>query len=223
MFTQDRPTPAERIYRLKREVLELYGAMAPLVDPLDRLERGDYQFIPEELRPYFRDVSDHLIRSVREVDGFRELLTSVLTANLTQISVRQNEDVRKISAWAGDHRRADADQGHLRDELRAHARASWRVGYPLVLALMARPACCSSGRSSAPVGSSARRLDWSSAPVAQGIERAPPEREVAGSIPARRIKNVSAQWDSAWLSAGQTCQRCRNVRWCHRVPTSNLA
>jgi magnesium transporter len=100
VFSDARPTPAVRIYKLKREVLELYGAVAPLVDPVDRLERGDYPFIPEELRPYFRDVKDHLIRSVREVDSFRELLTSVLAANLTQISVRQNEDVRKISAWA---------------------------------------------------------------------------------------------------------------------------
>ena len=137
VFTQDRPTPAERIYKLKREVLELYGAMAPLVDPLDRLERGDHQFIPEELRPYFRDVKDHLIRSVREVDGFRELLTSVLTANLTQISVRQNEDVRKISAWAAIIAVPTLISGIYGMNFEHMPELSWRVGYPLVLALMA--------------------------------------------------------------------------------------
>ena len=137
MFTQDRPTPAERIYKLKREVLELYGAMAPLVDPLDRLERGDHQFITEELRPYFRDVKDHLIRSVREVDGFRELLTSVLTANLTQISVRQNEDVRKISAWAAIIAVPTLISGIYGMNFEHMPELSWTFGYPLVLALMA--------------------------------------------------------------------------------------
>jgi magnesium transporter len=136
VFTQDRPTPAERIYKLKREVLELYGAMAPLVDPLDRLERGDYPFIPEELRPYFRDVKDHLIRSVREVEGFRELLTSVLTANLTQISVRQNEDVRKISAWAAIIAVPTLISGIYGMNFEHMPELTWRFGYPLALAAM---------------------------------------------------------------------------------------
>ena len=52
------------------------------------------------MRPYFRDVYDHLLRAVQTADQFRELLTSILEANLTQVSVRQNEEMRKISAWA---------------------------------------------------------------------------------------------------------------------------
>jgi magnesium transporter len=100
VFSDSRENPAERIYKLKREVLELHGAVAPLVEPIERLERGDFRFIPDELSPYVRDVKDHLLRFVREIEGFRELLTSILTANLTQFSVRQNDDVRKISAWA---------------------------------------------------------------------------------------------------------------------------
>jgi magnesium transporter len=137
VFTQDRPTPAERIYKLKREVLELYGAIAPLAEPLDRLERGHYPFIPEELRPYFRDVKDHLIRSVREVDGFRELLTSVLTANLTQISVRQNEDVRKISAWAAIIAVPTLISGIYGMNFEHMPEVTWTFGYPLALAGMA--------------------------------------------------------------------------------------
>jgi magnesium transporter len=137
VFTQDRPTPAEKIYKLKREVLELYGAVAPLVEPLDRLERGQYPFIPEELRPYFRDIKDHLIRSVRDVDGFRELLTSVLTANLTQISVRQNEDVRKISAWAAIIAVPTLISGIYGMNFEHMPELEWSFGYPLALALMA--------------------------------------------------------------------------------------
>jgi magnesium transporter len=137
VFTQDRPTPAERIYKLKREVLELYGAIAPLVEPVDRLERGHYPFIPAELIPYFRDVKDHLIRSVREVEGFRELLTSVLTANLTQISVRQNEDVRKISAWAAIIAVPTLISGIYGMNFEHMPELEWTFGYPLSLGGMA--------------------------------------------------------------------------------------
>jgi magnesium transporter len=52
-----------------------------------------------EIRHYFRDVNDHLIRARDQLEGLNDLLTSVLDANLTQIGVRQNEDMRKISAW----------------------------------------------------------------------------------------------------------------------------
>jgi magnesium transporter len=136
VFTQDRPTPAERIYKLKREVLELYGAIAPLVEPLDRLERDDYPFIAAELTPYFRDIKDHLIRSVREVEGFRELLTSVLTANLTQISVRQNDDVRKISAWAAIIAVPTLVSGIYGMNFEHMPELDWTFGYPLALGFM---------------------------------------------------------------------------------------
>src|SRR3954449_7360124 len=90
----------ERIYRLKRQVINLHRAPAPLTEPLGRLADGRFDLVAGELRPYFRDVYDHLLRAVQTADQFRELLTSILEANLTQVSVRQNEEMRKISAWA---------------------------------------------------------------------------------------------------------------------------
>jgi magnesium transporter len=137
VFSTATATPAERIYGLKREVLKLSGAIAPLVEPVDRLERSDFGFIPDELRPYFRDVKDHLIRFVREVDGFRELVTSVLTANLTQISVRQNEDVRRISAWAAIIAVPTAIAGIYGMNFEDMPELRWRLGYPLVLLVIA--------------------------------------------------------------------------------------
>jgi magnesium transporter len=137
VFSHDTATPAEQIYGRKREVLKLYGAVAPLVEPVDRLERGNYGFIPDELGPYFRDVKDHLIRFVREVDGFRELVTSILTANLTQISVRQNEDVRRISAWAAIVAVPTLITGIYGMNFDHMPGLGWTFGYPLVLAVMA--------------------------------------------------------------------------------------
>ena len=99
VFSTEWNNPAERIYLLKREVLEFQQAVGSLVDPLGRLGRGFFKVIPDEMREYFRDVSDHLLRLTDEVATYRDLLTSVLEANLTQVSVRQNEDMRKISAW----------------------------------------------------------------------------------------------------------------------------
>jgi magnesium transporter len=92
--------PTERIYRLKREVIEFHRAASPLLAPLERLERGVFPQVDETLRSYFRDVADHARRVDEQVMGQRELLTSVLEANLALQSVRQNEVVRQISAWA---------------------------------------------------------------------------------------------------------------------------
>jgi magnesium transporter len=90
----------QRIYFLKREVVEFHRAVFPLLAPLEALERGAYPQIGDELRRYFRDVADHVRRADEQVNAQRELLTSILEANLALLSVRQNEVVRTISAWA---------------------------------------------------------------------------------------------------------------------------
>ena len=106
VFSEVGSNPAERIYMLKREVIEFHQSTAPLTEPLDRLVRGQVRSLHQEMPQYFRDVQDHLLRIVEQVSGFRELLTSVLQANLTQVALlqnevgmRQNADMRKISAW----------------------------------------------------------------------------------------------------------------------------
>jgi magnesium transporter len=137
VFSNRRTDSTQRIYSLKREVLELYDAVAPLNEPLDRLERFDFPMIPKELRPYFRDVRDHVIRYVREVDAFRELLTSILAANLTQASVRQNEDVRRISAWAAIVAVPTLITGIYGMNFEHMPELGWTFGYPLALAVIA--------------------------------------------------------------------------------------
>ena len=99
LFSGERVNPAERIYRLQREVLGFRKATAPLIDPIDKLARGHYMQIHPEVRDYFRDVNDHLIRVREQLDAMHDLLTSSLQANLAQVGVRQNEDMRRISAW----------------------------------------------------------------------------------------------------------------------------
>ena len=136
VFSHARTNPAERIYHLKREVLELHDAVAPLLDPIDRLARGHHRLVDEQVHPYFRDVHDHVLRVVDQVESFRDLLTSVLTANLTQVSVRQNEDVRRISAWAAVIAVPTMIAGLYGMNFEHMPELGWTYGYPVVLGLI---------------------------------------------------------------------------------------
>jgi magnesium transporter len=101
VFSPDRVNPAERIYKLKRQVLDMYRNVEPLIEPLERLQSGKQLFAAGglDLGPYFRDIHDHLRREVGRIEIQRELLSEVLNVNLTHVSVQQNEDMRRISGW----------------------------------------------------------------------------------------------------------------------------
>jgi magnesium transporter len=133
MFSPDRSNPAERIYTMEREVLDLHRAIMPLAPAIDRLARGQYELIHPELRTYFRDVHDHLLRVNGRIEGFRDLLSSALQANLTQASVRQNEDMRKISAWVAILAVPTGVAAIYGMNFSNMPELQWRLGYPVVL------------------------------------------------------------------------------------------
>jgi magnesium transporter len=137
VFSGERANPAERIYKLKREVLAFSHAVGPLVDPVDRLSKGRYEVIHPEVRTYFRDVNDHLLRTHDQLEGYRDLLTSVLSANLAQVTVRQNEDVRRITAIVAILAVPTAIAGLYGMNFEHMPELEWTFGYPLVLVLMA--------------------------------------------------------------------------------------
>jgi magnesium transporter len=83
--------PTERIYFLRREATDFYRAVHPLLSPLDGFERGAYGQVGPELRNFFRDVNDHLKLVDEEVIAQRDLLATILQANMAVISVQQNE------------------------------------------------------------------------------------------------------------------------------------
>jgi magnesium transporter len=136
VFSPGRPDRTERIYKLKRETLEFYHAAAPLLDPVDRLARGHFGVIPDEIQAYFRDVNDHLLRVHGQLEALRDLLTAVLQANLTQVAVRQNEDVRKISAAVALLAVPTMIAGIYGMNFEHMPELRWPIGYPLALALM---------------------------------------------------------------------------------------
>ncbi|CAN5174035.1 magnesium/cobalt transporter CorA [soil metagenome] len=99
VFSERRTSAARRIYQLKREVLDFHRNTKPLSDTLEKLATSAVPHTHPELANYFRNVEDHLIKVVAEVENMRDVLSDALEANLAQVSVRQNDDMRTISAW----------------------------------------------------------------------------------------------------------------------------
>ena len=96
----NKPDVSKRIYELFREVIQFHQATQPLAGGLERLTEGETSGIDPEVRRYLRDVQDRVMRVTERSQGFRELLTNILSVNLTLVSVNQNEQTKKISAWA---------------------------------------------------------------------------------------------------------------------------
>jgi magnesium transporter len=152
VFDDDIPAPTARIYGLKREVIEFHRAVWPLLSPLGALEQGAYERVPDDLVSYFRDVADHARRVDEQVSSQRELLTSVLEANLALVSVNQNEVVKKISAVAGIIAVPTFIASVYGMNFDHMPELHQRIGYPLCLAVMAL--------SVAALVTFFRRIDW---------------------------------------------------------------
>jgi magnesium transporter len=133
VFSPARENPTERIYKLKREVLSMHRATAPLIDPLKRLAHGDVPHVHAEIQEYFRDIYDHVARANDAVESMREMLNGILDANTAQISIRQNEDTRKISAWVAIAAVPTLLAGIWGMNFRHMPELSWRFGYPAAL------------------------------------------------------------------------------------------
>jgi magnesium transporter len=127
--------PTERIYFLRREVSDFYRAVHPMLGPLDALERGAYP-VSETLRQYFRDVNDHLKLVNEEVAAQRDVLVTVLQANMAVLSVQQNEAVRKISGWAAIIAVPTFIASLYGMNFEHMPELSWRLGYLAVVSVM---------------------------------------------------------------------------------------
>ncbi len=146
------PGVSRRIYQLSREVIEFQRACEPLLDVLDALAGGfDKYRVDVELRRGLRDVRDHVTQVVERVDAFRQLLSNILTVNaalvgqrqneettrLTETSLAQGEEVKKISSWAAILFAPTLVGGIYGMNFTVLPELQWRYGYPFALLLMA--------------------------------------------------------------------------------------
>jgi len=88
-----------RLYGLKRELVVLRNAAAPVLDITEELMRFPTELVPKDVRVYYRDVHDHVVRLLATADEIREMLTAAMQVNLAFISVEQNESVRRLAGW----------------------------------------------------------------------------------------------------------------------------
>ena len=135
-FSRDSGSPVQQIYQMKREIVEFRRAVVPLQRPLATITAPQSRMVPKEIRRYFRDVQDHLTRTVEQVSSYDDLLNSILQARLAQVTVDQNNDMRKIAAWAGISAVWTAIAGVYGMNFEHMPELSWQYGYPAMIALM---------------------------------------------------------------------------------------
>jgi magnesium transporter len=137
VFSERRSDDSQRIYTLKREVAEFRRAVMPLREPLLRLAQRQVAGMPDEAAAFFRDVADHAIRVHEQVETLDSLLSSAHDAHMARISVQQNGDMRKISAWVAIAAVPTAIAGIYGMNFQHMPELTWRFGYPLALGVMA--------------------------------------------------------------------------------------
>lgn len=126
----------ERIYRLRRDLSAIKRTVLPLVEICHRLMRFDLDVISDDTRLYFRDVYDHVLRINEGVDSLRDLLGTALDANLSLISVGQNDVMRKLAAWAAILAVPTMIAGLYGMNFHSMPALDWSYGYLLAVGVM---------------------------------------------------------------------------------------
>jgi magnesium transporter len=135
-FSREGGIRVQQIYQMKRELVEFRRAVVPLQRPLATITNTQSRLVPKEIRRYFRDVQDHLTRTVEQVASYDDLLNSILQARLAQVTVDQNNDMRKIAAWAGIATVWTALAGIYGMNFEFMPELHWTYSYPILWALL---------------------------------------------------------------------------------------
>jgi magnesium transporter len=128
--------PTHQIYLLRREVTDFYRAVHPLLGPAAAITQGGVLEISDGLRQYFRDVDDHLKLVNEEIIAQRDLLSTILQANMSVVGVEQNDVVRKISAWGAIGLAPTFIASFYGMNFHVMPELHWHYGYAFCVALM---------------------------------------------------------------------------------------
>ncbi len=139
VFSPGRTHDSRRIYVLKREIAEFRRAVLPLRTPMQRFAATSYPYLHEGSGTFFRDIADHVVRVAEAVETLDQLLSTAFEAHLALITVEQNEDMRRISAWVAIAAVATMVAGIYGMNFVSMPELAWRFGYAWALSLMVVP------------------------------------------------------------------------------------
>lgn len=137
VFARGGSHEVDRVYQLKRELIEFKRCVLPLGAPLLRLATRELPVVPPQARAYFRELADHHTQAREAITAFDEVLSSILQAGLARASVADNEDMRKISAWVAIVAVPTMIAGIYGMNFQYMPELEWHYGYFAVLGLIA--------------------------------------------------------------------------------------
>jgi magnesium transporter len=127
----------QRLYELKRKVMTLRHAVAPLLDAIGKLHGGRVPAMCLNSQEYFRDVHDHLARINGTLDTIRDTIGTAIQVNLSMVALDEGEVNKRLAAWAAIFAVLTAFAGIWGMNFEFMPELKWRYGYPVALALMA--------------------------------------------------------------------------------------
>ena len=136
LLTKGSPIDINRLLALKRSLVRIRRAVSPQREVFNQLTRHDFPFMRPEYLVYFRDVYDHLIRIIEELDSLRDILSSMLEIYLASTSNQLNATMKRLTAWGTIFIVVTAIAGIYGMNFKYMPELEWRYGYFAILALM---------------------------------------------------------------------------------------
>lgn len=126
----------ERLYQLKRKVIQLKHAVAPLMEAVSKLHGGRVPALCANTQEYFRDVYDHLYRINASIDIIRDTISTAIQVNLSMVAIDESEVNKRLAAWAAIFAVATAFAGIWGMNFKAMPELEWQYGYPVAVLIM---------------------------------------------------------------------------------------
>lgn len=126
----------QRLYELRKELTRMRLAVAPMQDILSQLIRAPAFDIPDEVKPYFRDVLDHVARVADTIDTLREMVSAAMSVNLSLVTVAQGEVVKRLAGWAALLAAPTLIASWYGMNFEHMPELGWTFGYPLAVGAM---------------------------------------------------------------------------------------
>lgn len=131
----------ERLYELKRKVMILKHAVAPLMENTGKLHRGRVPKVCMNTQEYFRDVYDHLNHINTSIDTIRDTIGTAIQVNLSMVTIEESEVTKRLAAWAGIFAVATAFVGIWGMNFEVMPELRWKYGYPAALSAITLVCC----------------------------------------------------------------------------------